>query len=96
MNLRRMRSGLIGRMLSTAGDVIAVQYSLDRERSVGRLRPLDPEATFPKWIHQGMHAKLVGSDNQVIDVAILLIKERRAGWKDDDYFAEFVVRVVTH
>ena len=97
MNMQRMRVGLSGRLMSANGaHIIGVLYSLDGHASRGRLRPLDPKALFPSWLATDTHAKLSAYDGSVIDIAITLVKLPREGWKDDDHFAEFVVRQVAH
>ena len=97
MNMRRMRVGLSGRLLSEdEGHTVIVLYSVDDHGSCGRLRPLDPEALFPSWLQHGTHPKLYGYDGSLIDITITLVKLPREGWINDDHFAEFVVRQVTH
>ena len=95
--MQRMRVGLTGRLMSGDGaHIITVLYALDGHASRGRLRPLDPTALFPSWLAADTHAKLSAHDGSVIDVAITLVKLPREGWKNDDHFAEFVVRQVAH
>ena len=97
MNMQRMRVGLSGRLLSADGaHTVTVLYSLDGHGNRGRLRPQDPEALFPPWLNQGTQPKLYGYDGAPIDIAITLVKLPRKGWINDDHFAEFVVRQVTH
>ena len=97
MNMRRMRVGLSGRLLSADGaHTITVMYSLDGHGNRGRLRPQDPEALFPSWLNQGTQPKLYGYDSSPMDITITLVKLPRKGWINDDHFAEFVLRQVTH
>lgn len=97
MNMQRMRVGLLGRLFYQDGEhTIAALYSLDGHGSRGRLRPRDPAALFPSWLDHGTHLKLYGNDGIPMDITITLVKLPRAGWKNDDHFAEFVVRHVTH
>jgi hypothetical protein len=97
MNMQRMRVGLLGRLLYPEGDhSIAALYSLDGHASRGRLRPQDPTAVFPSWLAEGSHLRLYGYDRTPFDITITLVKLPREGWKNDDHFAEFVVRQVTH
>lgn len=97
MNMQRMRVGLSGRLLSADGaDTVSVLYSLDGHGSRGRLRPLDPEALFASWLDRGAQPKLYGYDGSPMDITITLVKRAREGWTNDDHFAEFVVRQVTH
>jgi hypothetical protein len=97
MNMQRMRVGLFGRLLSADGaHTIAVLYSLDGHGSRGRLRPQDPTTLFPDWLDQDSQPKLSAHDGAVMNITITLVKFPRDGWKDDDHFAEFVVRQVTH
>ena len=97
MSTQRMRVGLSGRLMSAdATHTVAVLYSLDGYGSRGRLRPQDPTALFPSWIEQESRLKLYAHDSVPLDIVITLIKVPRPGWQDDDHFAEFVVRQVTH
>lgn len=97
MNMQRMRVGLLGRLLYPVGDhSIAALYSLDGHGARGRLRPQDPMALFPPWLEQGSHLRLYGYDRTPMDITITLVKLPREGWKNDDHFAEFIVRQVTH
>jgi hypothetical protein len=92
-----MRVGRFGRLMSHDGAcIISVLYSLDANGNRGRLRPLDPDALFPSWLDQGSTLKLHGGDSFPIDIAVTVIKLPRDGWKDDDHFAEFIVRQVSH
>jgi hypothetical protein len=92
-----MRSGLTGSLMSADGKtMMPVLYSLDGHASRGRLRPVDPDACFPDWVDQGAHLKLYAYDSVLMPIAIVLVKARRADRKNDDHFAEFVVRAVTH
>ena len=97
METRRMRSGLTGRLIATGGkDHVAVMYSLDGQATRGRLRPIDPDTRFPRWVEQGAYGKLYAYDSVPIDIEITLVKHPREGWKNDDHFAEFIVRLVRH
>ena len=82
--------------LTDGGEEIKAFNSLDGHGSRGRLRPLDPEALFPSWLDQGTQPKLSGFDGSPMDITITLVKRPRKGWTNDDHFAEFIVRQVTH
>ena len=95
-NLKRMRVGLRGLLVSADGmHTVAVLYSLDGHRSRGRMRPLDPSSRFPSWLNPDGRLKLHGYDGFPVDISVTVVKIPLQDWKDDDHFAEFVVRPVT-
>ena len=97
MNTQRMRIGLFGRLMSADGKAhIAVLYSLDGHASCGRLRPQKFNDPFPEWLTVGTQLKLSQQYGMPMDISITQLKLPRPGWKNDDHFAEFVVRQVTH
>ena len=93
---KRMRVGLRGLLVSADGThTVAVLYSLDGHQSRGRMRPLDPSSQFPSWLHPDDRLKLQGYDGLPLDIRVTAVKIPLQDWKDDDHFAEFVVRPLT-
>ena len=94
---RRMRAGLCGLLKSPgSAHTVAVLYSLTADRTAGRLRLLDPDHRFPAWVTGDSRLKLSGYDGVPLRICITMVKLPRDGWKDDDHFAEFVVRPIAH
>jgi hypothetical protein len=95
-NMQRMRVGLRGLLMSAdRAHTVSVLYSLDGHRGRGRLRPLDPGNPFPSWLVPDRRLKLHGYDGLPLDISVTAVKLPRHDRKDDDHFAEFVVRAMT-
>jgi len=95
-NIQRMRVGLRGLLMSAdATHTATVLYSLDGHRARGRMRPLDPSNPFPSWLDPDSRLTLHGYDGLPLDICVTGVKLPREDRKDDDHFAEFVVRPVT-
>lgn len=95
-HMQRMRVGLRGLLMSGDGaHTVTVLYSLDGHRARGRMRPLDPSNLFPRWLDPESRLKLHGYDGLPLDICVTAVKLPRPDRKDDDHFAEFVVRQVT-
>jgi hypothetical protein len=93
MHPQRMRIGLCGLLTSTDGThTVAVLYSLDADRATGRLRLLDPGHPFPPWLGPDTGLRLSGYDGVPLHISVTAVKLPRDVPKDDDHFAEFVVR----
>ena len=50
---------------------------------------------FPSWLDPESRLKLHGYDGLPLDICVTAVKLPRDDRKDDDHFAEFVVRDVT-
>lgn len=95
-NMQRMRVGMRGLLMSADGmHTVSVLYSLDGHRARGRMRPLDPSNLFPSWLDPESRLKLHGHDGLPLDISVTAVKLPRQDRKDDDHFAEFVVREIT-
>ena len=95
-NRQRMRVGLRGLLRSSDGmHTITVLYSLDGHRARGRMRPLDPGNPFPAWLEPECGLQMHGYDGLPLDICITAVRRPRRDRKDDDHFAEFVVRPAT-
>jgi hypothetical protein len=94
---RRMRVGLCGLLMpADETDPVTVLYSLDADRMAGRLRLLHPNHVFPPWLSTESRLKLSGYDGVAFEICITAVKLPPEGSKDDDHFAEFVVRPIAH
>lgn len=92
-NAQRMRVGLCGLLRSADRlHTVTVLYSLDARGLTGRLRLADPATPFPEWLSADSRLKLSGYDGAPLYIRITAVKLPRVGGKDDDHFAEFVVR----
>ena len=90
-----MRVGMRGLLMSADGThTVSVLYSLDGHRARGRMRPLDPRNLFPSWLDPESRLKLHGHDGLPLDISVTAVKLPRQDRKDDDHFAEFVVREI--
>ena len=95
MHRQRMRIGLCGLLTSPGGThTVAVLYSLDADRVTGRLRLLDPNHLFPPWLGPDSLLRLSGYDGVPLHISVTVVKLPGDVRKDDDHFAEFVVRRV--
>lgn len=92
-NAQRMRVGLCGLLRSADRmHTVTVLYSLDARGLTGRLRLVDPATLFPDWLSADSRLKLSGYDGAPLYIRITAVQLPREGEKDDDHFAEFLVR----
>jgi hypothetical protein len=94
-NMQRMRVGLRGLLMSVdETHTVSVLYSLDGLRARGRMRPLNPSRRFPSWMDPESRLTLRGYDGLPLDIRVTVVKIPLVESKNDDHFAEFVVRQV--
>ena len=91
-NRQRMHAGLCGLLRSSdRTQTLAVLYSLDPRRIVGRVRPLDPASAFPRWLTPGSRLWLSAYDGAPMRIRISVVQAPRDGGEDDEHFAAFTV-----